>query len=724
MLVPRCLDEEPILNETFLMQQINGLCVTTGSQLSVIPENWERQKHTRYTSKRNFTVQFSNSNKNFCVVFNNFSKNKTTQNGPAGTQQFYGRLNAGRGTKRKIGPTTILTLQKRPKTYGWNQNTSESNIYFNKQIQFLSNVKNLFKNNEIFISHEDYKILKKIYPKRKDFAEMGRLIAEFIHTNNIEYPYLNYNLAKASRSFRQLTDVKIDFWNLIEEGPFDFRRFYSDMNYDPTKKETNPFYGLYIVRKKAGGAVAEWVIEKIRLSCGKTSPVKIWYSERLGQTCVGILSCDSPITMSRLRGLVERSSKRCANFRPTNVLAIISLLEKKCGLNTENGIHVLDTSAGFAGRLVGCIADPRIRSYTGIDPNEKLHPQYQKIADTFSKITNTETYFICKPSEEVTESDWPHQHKFDLLIASLPYYDNEKYTNDSTQSWVRYIKNTPDRETGERAWREKYLYPTLYKAWKRLKDGGFFALNVGDVINCEKHREKKRQICKPMIEDFIIPKLRMKYMGCIGIVMKRTKVGAVGEPVWIFQKSHPNSEIPVQITSEKNVESIVNLKKEYELLRSQNKQIPFEWWRKLQKYLIEQFKTGVQPDWHKLRNYFGMMNGELKPLFNTDKMFSETSKQSTQNNEMTNSLKTIKRKFEEFRGQRFKNAHYPNELWKAVSLYYIQQVRQGLKPRPIIRELQSAIGIGSVSITNHIDKLIDGNIYDVDNSATWSLNGL
>ena len=106
-LVTRGLDEEPILNEAFLMQQINGLCVTTGSQLSAIPENWERQKYAGLKRKRNFTVKFIDSNKKFYVVFNNFSKKNTTQNGPVGTQQIYGGLNAGRGTKRKIGPTTI-----------------------------------------------------------------------------------------------------------------------------------------------------------------------------------------------------------------------------------------------------------------------------------------------------------------------------------------------------------------------------------------------------------------------------------------------------------------------------------------------------------------------------------------------------------------------------------------------------------------------------------------
>lgn len=701
------------------------MCNKRGSHLSVIPTNWKRQRHAEHKYKPFSTFNFRDSEKAFYVLINNPPKNNTTQHEPVETQQLYGRSYT-RGTKREREPTNNFISRKKPKIYETEPKTSIIEILdFNEQKRFkyLSNVNNLFKNNEIFISHADFKILKKIYPKRKDFAQMGGLIAKFIHDNKIGYPYRNYDHATAKRSFQKLTKVKIDFWNLIEKGSFDFRRFYSDMNYDPTKKETNPFYELYVVRKKAGDRVAEWVMEKIRSSCGKTSSIKNWYSKRLDQTCAGILSCISPMTMSRLRGLIERSSKRCSNFRPTNVLAIITFLEKY-GLKTENGIHVLDTSAGFGGRLVGSLADKRVRSYTGIDPNTELHHQYKKIADIFSKITNTETFFICKPSEELTKSDWPHQHKFDLLLTSPPYYDNEKYTDDPTQSWVRYIKYAPDRETGEWDWREKYLYPTLYNAWKRLKDGGFFALNIADV----NYRKQQRQICKPMIEDYIIPVLRMKYMGCIGIVMKRAQGKGVGEPVWIFQKSLLNSKIPIQITPKKNLRFIVNLKKKFELLRSQKKQIPNEWWEKLDKYLIDEFESGAQLEIDKLNRYFGFKNNQSKQFFNRYKTLAETSRQSNQNTEMTNSLHAIKMKFEEFREQQFsKNSPNPKDLWIGISKYYIKQVRQGRKPRPIIRELQKAFssnGPHSPSIINHIERLIDGNIYDVENSHNWRLNWL
>ena len=55
----------------------------------------------------------------------------------------------------------------------------------------------------------------------------------------------------------------------------------------------------------------------------------------------------------------------------------------------------------------------------------------------------------------------PDRNEFDLCFSSPPYYDPEKYSNESTQSYITF----PNKE----AWLRGFLGTTLDNCWCGLK---------------------------------------------------------------------------------------------------------------------------------------------------------------------------------------------------------------------------------------------------------------
>jgi DNA modification methylase len=61
----------------------------------------------------------------------------------------------------------------------------------------------------------------------------------------------------------------------------------------------------------------------------------------------------------------------------------------------------------------------------------------------------------------------------DLCWTSPPYFAQERYSDDPTQSWKRY----PDQES----WLNSFMGPTLDNCAYCLKPDGFLAINVANV---------------------------------------------------------------------------------------------------------------------------------------------------------------------------------------------------------------------------------------------------
>jgi len=152
-----------------------------------------------------------------------------------------------------------------------------------------------------------------------------------------------------------------------------------------------------------------------------------------------------------------------SNFRPTVAKWVYSTFAPRNG-------NVLDPCAGYGGRLLGALSTDKLLTYHGIDANRKTQENNGEMAEYMTRLgANTGVVLDAIPFEDSSVGC-----NYDLVFTSPPYFNIEKYADDSTQSWVRY-------KTYE-MWVNGFLRPLIEKSYFALKQGGFFALNVGNPI--------------------------------------------------------------------------------------------------------------------------------------------------------------------------------------------------------------------------------------------------
>ena len=213
---------------------------------------------------------------------------------------------------------------------------------------------------------------------------------------------------------------------------------------------------------------------------GKASPRDFFKDDKrlLGYCRTVLKYCTSPLEMFKMMSF--RGSSRCYNFRPATAKALYELYGK------ENS-KVLDTSSGFGGRLLGFFTAKNTSEYVGIDPNT---------ADSCNKFilymsryfTNKKAYVNKIGSEDFTIESYPqYENYFDISFTSPPYFNIERYSDDITQSHVKF--NTYD------AWVDGFYRNTIYNSCNSLKLDGVFAVNISWVDNIKEYTEEFLNDC-------------------------------------------------------------------------------------------------------------------------------------------------------------------------------------------------------------------------------------
>jgi len=181
---------------------------------------------------------------------------------------------------------------------------------------------------------------------------------------------------------------------------------------------------------------------------------------RAVRLCVEQMHRVSPGYLRGTASLVA-GTQTAANFRPAFALLLLRRF-------SSPGDVVLDTSTGFGGRLCGFIAS-ECSQYVGIDPASVTVANNRKLCDDLLPVAKTVT-LVESPAEDVDPRGLP---VCDVAITSPPYFTKEHYSDESTQSCVRY----PSAD----AWRRGFLQPMLQLQYDVLRDGGHSLLNVNDV---------------------------------------------------------------------------------------------------------------------------------------------------------------------------------------------------------------------------------------------------
>lgn len=167
-------------------------------------------------------------------------------------------------------------------------------------------------------------------------------------------------------------------------------------------------------------------------------------------------------TLRSMLGMVQ-GAQSCSNFRP----GFAAYLYRRF---VPPGGTVLDTSAGFGGRLVGAIASTVVGRYIGIDPNKPSIEGSRKLLALLGKADFAE--FAVQPAEDIEIDRWADE--CDFMFTSPPYFNKERYSKDANQSGNRY----PDADQ----WREEFLVPMLKLTFASLKPGAHAGINIADSL--------------------------------------------------------------------------------------------------------------------------------------------------------------------------------------------------------------------------------------------------
>ena len=247
--------------------------------------------------------------------------------------------------------------------------------------------------------------------------------------------------------------------------------------------DTNVTYqdGAYSLNNIGANILTQFFPEILDVvKSGKASPRDFFKDDKrlLGYCRTVLKYCTSPLEMFKMMSF--RGSSRCYNFRPATAKALYELYGK-------DNCKVLDTSSGFGGRLLGFFTAKNTSEYVGIDPNT---------ADSCNKFilymsryfTNKKAYVNKIGSEDFTIESYPqYDNYFDISFTSPPYFNIERYSDDITQSHVKF--NTYD------LWVDGFYRNTIYNSCNSLKLDGVFAVNISWVDNIKEYTEEFLNDC-------------------------------------------------------------------------------------------------------------------------------------------------------------------------------------------------------------------------------------
>ena len=209
-----------------------------------------------------------------------------------------------------------------------------------------------------------------------------------------------------------------------------------------------------------------------------------------------------------IRGYLRRvsGSQMVSNFRPVTASALYRLF-------CEDGDTVWDMSCGWGGRLLASIKSNI--NYIGTDPNTTTMKGLKEMAKTFGR--EARTYELLSIGSEEYK---PKKNSLDFAFTSPPYFDTEKYSNEKTQSYLKFsnIEN----------WKEGFLRKTIDNCYRGLKPNKFLALNVANVVGQYDNFEKDTVD--------IAESVGFKLVDTFDLILSSQQSDQKSEPIFIFKK--------------------------------------------------------------------------------------------------------------------------------------------------------------------------------------------
>ena len=201
-----------------------------------------------------------------------------------------------------------------------------------------------------------------------------------------------------------------------------------------------------------------------------------------------------------------------SNFRPTAAACIYDRFAK--------GGVVWDMSGGWGGRLLGAIAGG-VDTYIATEPCHQTRLGLQAMAHDFAEKRIWYDIVECG-----SENFLPKKNDLDLCFTSPPYFDLEKYSDEDTQSYVKF--NTKE------AWIEGFLRPTFENCHYGLKKDGYMLINIADIKGKHNINLEWETVNAALDTGFLLVDRYQLALSNINLRNKGTKFKY--EPIFIFKK--------------------------------------------------------------------------------------------------------------------------------------------------------------------------------------------
>jgi hypothetical protein len=213
-------------------------------------------------------------------------------------------------------------------------------------------------------------------------------------------------------------------------------------------------------------------------------------------------------TLNRLRQnfKIYGGNQSVSNFRPSVAKWIYNQY-------ANDGV-VWDMSCGWGGRLVGFLAS-NAKKYIGTEPSTKTYDGLillNKELNDGDKVVQ-----IYKSGSEVFR---PERETLDLCFTSPPYFDTEKYSDEDTQSYIKY----PTKDS----WLNGFLKETMENCHYGLKCDKYMLINIANT-------PKYKDIEGRTIE--IGESVGFKHIDTLYLILSSVSgKGQKLEPIFVFQK--------------------------------------------------------------------------------------------------------------------------------------------------------------------------------------------
>lgn len=186
------------------------------------------------------------------------------------------------------------------------------------------------------------------------------------------------------------------------------------------------------------------------------------------------------VSMENIYQVLRRGGGFPTNFKPSLAKSIYSRFCK-------DGDICLDYSAGFGGRLLGCLCSGKNLRYVGFEPNTKTSIELNELGSKVKEVVKDNSSFRIIKDISENISNYIGYSSVDMAFSCPPYYKYEEYCLEETQSIVKYPLYND--------WLNGYATETIKGIYRALKVGGFFLTYLMNV--------KIDGVCYNLIDDWI-----------------------------------------------------------------------------------------------------------------------------------------------------------------------------------------------------------------------------